>query len=94
MPPSGLIKDQTLVSKPQTRAGPPSPLLHHIFYIGTSKSSAYSNILIDLLGTGFTSAQFYKFTRGPEGPARWPKAMNPLQELEVGACRALYLLVF
>ena len=30
---------------------------------------------------------------GPEGPSRWPKATRPPQELEVGACRAPYLLV-
>ena len=30
---------------------------------------------------------------GPEGPSRWPKATSPLQELEVGARRAPYLLV-
>ena len=77
-------------SEPQTRAGPPflSPLLCHIFYIGTSISSAYSNILIDLLGTGFTGAQVYKFTRGPKGPSRWPKAPSPPQELEVGTLQA------
>ena len=32
-------------------------------------------------------------TRGPFGPSRWPKTTSPLQELEVGACRAPYLLV-
>ena len=30
---------------------------------------------------------------GPKGPFRWPKATSPLQELEVGAHRAPYLLV-
>ena len=31
---------------------------------------------------------------GPEGRSRWPKATSPPQELEVGARRAPYLLVF
>ena len=34
-----------------------------------------------------------KLSRGPEGPSRWPKVTSPPQELEVGACRAPYLLV-
>ena len=29
-----------------------------------------------------------------QGPHQWPKATSPPQELEVGACRAPYLLVF
>ena len=29
----------------------------------------------------------------PEGSTRWPKATSPPQELDVGAHRALYLLV-
>ena len=62
------------------------------FYIGTGNSSAYSNIFIDLLGTGFPKV--YKFTIGPEGSSRWPKATSPPQELEVGTRRAPYLLVF
>ena len=32
-------------------------------------------------------------SRGPKGPSMWPKATSPPQELEVGAHRALYLLV-
>ena len=31
---------------------------------------------------------------GSEGPSRWPKATSPLQELEVGAHRVPYLLVY
>ena len=31
---------------------------------------------------------------GPEGPSRWQKATSPPQELEVGARRVPYLLVF
>ena len=40
--------------------------------------------------------QLYSYLQlsiGPEGPSRWPKATSPPQELEVGACRPLYLLV-
>ena len=36
---------------------------------------------------------FLQLSRGLEGPSRWPKATSPLQELEVGAHRAPYLLV-
>ena len=36
---------------------------------------------------------FLQLSRGPKGPSRWPKATSPLQELEVGAHRAPYLLV-
>ena len=34
-----------------------------------------------------------QLSRGPKGPSRWLKATSPPQELEVGAHRALYLLV-
>ena len=36
---------------------------------------------------------FFQLSRGPKGPSRWLKATSPLQELEVGAHRVLYLLV-
>ena len=45
--------------------------------------------LIKKWGSNF----FLQLSRGPEGPTRWPKATSPLQELEVGARRAPYLLV-
>ena len=34
-----------------------------------------------------------QLSRRPEGPSRSPKATSPPQELEVGTCRAPYLLV-
>ena len=81
--------------KPELVPSFPSPLLRHVFFLLRHWyiSSAYSNILIDLLDTGFTGAHVYKFTRGSEGPSRWPKATSPLQELEVGTRRVQYLLV-
>ena len=48
------------IKAPNPSWSPPLPFfssLRHVFYIGIGKSSAYSNILIDLLGTGFTGAQ-------------------------------------